>query len=311
MLSAINHQIQGIWPKKTTFTVNHIPDMAGKVVIVTGANRGIGKEIVLLEKNAKVYLAARNDGRAQKAIDDLFTLTGRKALFLKLDLSDLKAVKTAAQEFLSHETRLDVLFNNAGVMAPPKEDITADGFDLQFGINVLGHFFFTKQLLPILLRTASSSPTNTTRIVNLSSSLHAFRTTIQFDTLKDGPARRRKSVAWLYTQSKFANVVFALELARRYGKNGIVSTSVHPGAIETDLHSHMLGVARKQGKLLFANAERGALTPLYAGASAEGADFNGKYLVPWANIGAAQRDTQEQDIGTKLWDWMEEQVHDL
>ncbi|KAH7910561.1 NAD(P)-binding protein [Hygrophoropsis aurantiaca] len=314
MLSAISHQVQGIWPKKTTFTVDQIPDMSGKVVIVTGANRGIGKEIskVLLEKNAKVYIATRNIDKAKDAIEDLYRLTGRKAVFLKLDLADLKVITAAVQEFLSMETRLDILFNNAGVMATPMTETTVEGYDLQFGVNALGHFLFTKRLLPLMLRTASSSPPGTVRIVSLSSSLHAFRNGINFDTLKDGRARRKENSMWHYTQSKFAIIVIALEFARRYGEHGIVSTSVHPGVIETDLHSHILGVARKiGGKLLFANVEQGALAPLYAGASEEGAKLNGKYVIPWTTVGTASKDTQESAIGTKLWDWLEEQIQDI
>lgn len=127
-------------PPKATFFVEQIPDLTGKVAIVTGANSGIGKETakVLLAHGAKVYIAARNQAASQEAIRQLKQETGNEAIFLKLDLSDLKAIKASAKEFLSKETQLHILLNNAGVMVPSIELVTADGYDLQFGTNVLG-----------------------------------------------------------------------------------------------------------------------------------------------------------------------------
>ncbi|KAF8659670.1 hypothetical protein AX16_001811, partial [Volvariella volvacea WC 439] len=127
------------WPPASKFSVDDIPDLTGKVVIVTGGNTGIGKETVkaLLAHNAKVYLAARSQEKASQAIKDLLQETGKEAIFLKLDLSDLKSIKRSAEEFQSKEKELHILFNNAGVMFPPVSEITTDGYDLQFGTNVL------------------------------------------------------------------------------------------------------------------------------------------------------------------------------
>jgi len=132
------------FPPASHFTVKDIPDLSGKVIIVTGANTGIGKETAkaLLSHNAKVYIAARSKEKAEQAIADLKDQTGKEAIFLKLDLSDLNSVKAAAEEFQSQEKALHVLFNNAGVMMPPMDQLTTQGYDLQIGTNTLGPFYF-------------------------------------------------------------------------------------------------------------------------------------------------------------------------
>lgn len=228
------------FPSKSNFHVNDIPDLTGKVMIVTGANTGIGKETakVLLTHNAKVYVASRSQEKAEVAIKDLKDSTGKEALFLKLDLADLKSVKASAEEYLSKETTLDVLFNSAGVMFPPKDWLTTDGYDLQFGTNVLGHFYFTKLLLPTLIATAKSAPDGKARVITTSSSAHFFKG-LTFSTFKDSPARKKLSTTDLYGQSKTGNIVQAFELARRYGSEGIVSIPLNPGNIKTDLARHI------------------------------------------------------------------------
>ncbi|KIJ60944.1 hypothetical protein HYDPIDRAFT_177243 [Hydnomerulius pinastri MD-312] len=307
--TALRHQIDGLWPQKTSFTVDQIPDMSGKVVIVTGGNSGLGKETVkaLLMKNATVYIAARSPERAQSTIDELESVTGRKALYLKLNLANLREVNTAATEFLSKEQRLDILVNNAGVMLPLSDQLTEDGYDLEFGTNVMGHFAFTRKLLPLLIHTALTSPPGSVRIVNVASSMHAFTRTIDFASLTDGPARQSKRWVSLYCQSKFGLIVFAHELARRYGEKGIVAISVHPGTIDTKLHQH----TRYIGDSVFTKAELGVLTQLYAAAGPEAADLGGKYLVPWACVGEPVPATQDPELGSRLWDWMEEQIKNL
>jgi len=297
------------FPPKSRFTFNDIPDLSGKVIIVTGANTGIGKETVkaLLTHDAKVYVAARSEEKAHRAIQDLLEATGKEAHFLKLDLSDLQSIKAAAEEFTSKEKELHVLFNNAGVMWPPHELLTADGYDLQFGTNVLGHFYFTKLLLPILISTAKSSPDGHVRVVN-SSSMGHIQGRLDFNTFRDGPARKRTNTYALYYQSKFGNVVYATELARRYGDDGIISTSLNPGIIASDLTRYLNPVARFFVPLVLHSVSHGALTQLWAGTSAEAVTFNGMYLIPWARIGEPRPDTQDPEMGKALWTWLEEQV---
>ena len=136
-----------------------------------------------------------------------------------------------------------------GVMIPPVELLTADEYDLQFGTNVLGHFYFTILLLPILIETAKASPEKHVRVVTTSSSGHLFHdsTRINYDTVREDTEeqkriRRKVGTQRLYFQSKFGNVLFARELARRYGDQGIVSTSLNPGNIRTELARYMKGL---------------------------------------------------------------------
>ncbi|KAF8130188.1 hypothetical protein EV363DRAFT_1450626 [Boletus edulis] len=139
-----------LFPPAPHFTVESVPDLSGKVALITGANAGIGKETarVLLTKNAKVWIACRSVSKGEAALKELKELTGRDAHLLKLDLANLKSVKQSVEEFLQRETQLHILFNNAGVYGPPIGMVTDDGYDLQFGTHVLGHFYLTKLLLP-------------------------------------------------------------------------------------------------------------------------------------------------------------------
>ncbi|KAF9221545.1 NAD(P)-binding protein [Gyrodon lividus] len=299
-------------PPKSEFNVSDIPDLTGKVVIVTGANTGIGKETVkaLLQHNAKVYVAARDQVKSETAIQELKFSTGNEAIFLKLDLGNLKAVKLAAEEFLSKEARLDVLINNAGVMFPSIEELTADGYDLQFGTNVLAHHYLTKLLLPRLISTAKSSPDGKARVVTVSSSAHMMGS-LKFETFKDTRARKKISTYRLYAQSKYGNVVFASELDRRYKSEGIVSISLNPGNIQSDLQRHMGSISRSLMALMLYDTAHGALTQLYAGTSPTAAGLGGQYLVPWARIGPSREDAHDAKLGQALWEWCEEQVKDI
>ncbi|EGN98303.1 hypothetical protein SERLA73DRAFT_183239 [Serpula lacrymans var. lacrymans S7.3] len=300
------------FPPKSNFSVDDIPDLTGKVIIVTGANTGIGKETAkaLLSHNAKVYVAARSQEKSAEAIQDLKNMTGKEAVFLKLDLSSLKAVKAAAEEFLSKETRLHALINNAGVMMSPIDMVTEDGYDLQFGTNVLGPFYFTKLLLPALISGAKDSPDGKARVVNVSSAVHHFNG-LDFNTFKDGPARKKVYSGFLYSQSKSGTVVFASELDKRYGDQGIVSTSTHPGAIQSELQRHLPSIIQTMSSVSLYPASQGALTQLYAATSPNAVELGGKYLIPWARPGQPRKDTQDPKIGQALWEWLEEQVEDI
>ncbi|PPR04095.1 hypothetical protein CVT24_010668 [Panaeolus cyanescens] len=276
---------------------------------------GIGKETAkaLLAHNATVYLAARNENKTKQAIADLKQETGKEGIFLELDLSDLRSVKRAAEEYLRQGHDLHVLFNNAGVMGPPIDHLTKQGYDAQFGTNVLGHFYFTKLLLPALLRGAKSSPDGKARVVNTSSSTSLLVNGVDFNTFKDSPARLRYSSRTLYSQSKLGNVLFSNALARRYGDKGIVSTSLNPGNLDSEIRRHGVSWGRRMiGPLILYPSPLGALTQLWAGTSSEGATLNGKYLIPWARVGNRPNPAgYDEKLQDDLWDWMEEQVKDL
>ncbi|KAJ7609787.1 NAD(P)-binding protein [Mycena polygramma] len=278
------------FPPKSKFSVDDIPDLSGKVIIVTGANSGTGKETVkaLLQHNAKVYVAARNLASAKTAIDDLKAQTGKQAEFLEMDLADLHSVKRAVEEFTKEETQLHVLFNNGGVMAPPIEQLTAQNYDLTFGTNVLGHFYFTKLLLPTLLATAA--PGKPARVVNTASTAaELFGDDINYNTLRDSPARKKAG-----TNNN--------ELWRRYGDQGIVSVALNPGNLKSGLQRHLVGNGSSTRRHM-------TLTQLWAGTTDVGATFGGKYLIPWARVGTNPSANPASEKA--LWTWLEEQVQDI
>ncbi|KAF7374337.1 NAD(P)-binding protein [Mycena sanguinolenta] len=298
------------WPPKSQFSVDDIPDLSGQVMIVTGGNSGIGKETVkaLLQHNAKVYVAARSPANAKAAIEDLKSQTGKEAEFLQLDLADLNSIKRAVNEFNEKETQLHVLFNNGGVMGPPIEQVSAQNYDLQFGTNVLGHFYFTKLLLPTLMATAT--PGNPGRVINTSSFASEMANgNINYNTLKDGPARKKVPTMDLYSQSKFGNVVFSNELFRRYGDKGIVSVALNPGNLQTNLQRHLKGVQALIINSILYPTPYGALTQLWAGTTEEGKTLGGKYLIPWARVGTSS--STDPAAEKALWEWCEEQVESI
>ncbi|KAJ7267280.1 NAD(P)-binding protein [Mycena rebaudengoi] len=308
MGNAVPFSLRHMTPVNPTWNVDDIPDLTGKVVIVTGGNSGIGRQTVtaLLEHNAKVYMASRNREKAQAAVADIHASTGKHAIFLQLDLSDLASVRAAAKEFLSEEKELHVLYNNGGIMVPPIEEVTTSGHDLTFATNVLGHFLLTKLLLPTLITTAATA--GAARIVSLTSMTH-YVAIADYNTFTDSPARRKRKPLDLYAQSKWAIAVFAMELARRYGDQGIVSTAVNPGNLDTDISRHSHGaMAFLTNTLLVYPVEWGCIAQLWVGTSAEGTLLNGKYVGPWGKVERARPDTDDPRNGEKLWSWLEEQV---
>ncbi|OCH84298.1 NAD(P)-binding protein [Obba rivulosa] len=300
------------WPPKPAFNTSHIPDLAGRVIIVTGGNTGVGKETIkaLLEHNAKVYLAARNRDKAEAAIKELQEQTGKEAIFLQLNLGNLASVKKAAEEFLRKESELHVLFNNAGVMSPPISWLTDDGYDLQLGTNVLGHWYFTQLLIPALLAGKETSPDGHARIVTTSSSF-AYLFTVNWESFRDGPVRRKVGTQMLYAQSKFLNVVAAREFAKRYEDKGIISVSCNPGNLKTDLQRHATSFQRKVMDSILYPAPYGALTQLWGGLMPEPLKYNGEFLIPWARLGKCRREAYDGAIGERLWSYLQEQVKHL
>jgi NAD(P)-dependent dehydrogenase (short-subunit alcohol dehydrogenase family) len=238
------------------FTTADIPDMTGRTVIITGANRGIGLETAkaLTGAGAQVVLAVRNEASGRRAADTL-PGPGTKEVRL-LDLADLDSVRAFAREWSRQP--IDLLINNAGVMVPPLSR-TKDGFESQFGINHLGHFALTNLLLPDIAG----------RVVTVSSNAHRF-SGIDFDDLN---WERRKYRRWgAYSQSKLANLLFTAELQRRLTEAGskVLSMAAHPGYAATNLQfdsgSKLADFAINQiGNRFFAqDAAGGALPTLYA-----------------------------------------------
>src|SRR5258708_2754706 len=262
-----------------------IPSLTGKRVIITGANSGIGYHaaLKLARKGAQVVLACRDRQRGEDALARLHADSpGTHTELAILDLASLSSVRDFAQQELAQHRPLDILINNAGVMAPPKRLQTADGFELQFGTNVLGHFALTALLMPALEQAAAASP-DRPRVVTLASIAHK-RGQLNFDDLQ---STKTYSPMKAYQQSKLADLIFAVELDRRLraANSRVMSVAAHPGVANTNLFQvgdH--GPPEKPLRTLFGHAigifmntdAEGALPTLYA-ATAPGAEDGGYY----------------------------------
>ncbi|KZV81296.1 NAD(P)-binding protein [Exidia glandulosa HHB12029] len=303
-----------VFPPKPRWTANNIPDLSGKVYFVTGGTSGIGKETVkeLLRHNATVYVGARHPDAAEAIAKEWKQLTGNAVRVLALELGNLKSIRSAAKEFQAQERHLHVLINTAGVMQTPDDMLTSNGYDAQFGINVLGHAYLTKLLLPTLLATTDETGIKS-RVVSVSSIVHHRRARIDYDTLRGDDANRLRLSAYdRYAQSKYGVVVFANELARRHGDK-LVSVSLNPGNIKTGIrrYQNTASLHHRLSLLLLYPPELGALTQLWAATAPETADFNGKYLIPWARVGQAMPSARKPEEGERLWNWVEDQTKNV
>jgi NAD(P)-dependent dehydrogenase (short-subunit alcohol dehydrogenase family) len=219
------------------WTARDVPDQHGRIVVITGANSGIGLEAarVLAARGALLVLAGRDPGRTAAAAGQVrAAAAGAEVQTAELDLASLDSVRAAAADIGGRFDRLDLLINNAGVMFPPYQR-TKDGFELQFGTNHLGHFALTGLLLPRLLEVPGS------RVVTVSSNAHRAGR-IHFDDLMSA---RRYNRYQAYGQSKLANLMFTYELQRRLTAAGAstIATAAHPGTARTDLTRHMFSLA--------------------------------------------------------------------
>ncbi|UKT65023.1 oxidoreductase [Pedobacter mucosus] len=249
-----------MWTKKD------IPDLTGKTAIVTGANTGLGYEtaLALFEAGAKVILACRTIEKSAQTLQRLSLMPGKGAVETgQLDLSSLRSVKQFCTIFLQQHGKLDILINNAGVANLP-ESKTSEGYELQFGVNFLGHFALTGYLYPLLKVTSGS------RVVTLSSMGYEAGS-LDFENLRSekdyDPLRE-------YRQSKLANLLFSLELDRKIlaKKDRVLSIAAQPGANNTDLMRHSTAEEIAMGKKRigdFMEPAQGALSSLYAAVSDE------------------------------------------
>lgn len=255
----------------SAWTFDDIPDQTGRTAVVTGANTGIGFETAraLARKGAHVTLACRNLDKGREAVERILAETADAAVSLEqLDLSDLRNIEAFATRFKDQHERLDLLILNAGVMVPP-ESKTAQGFELQFGVNHLGHFALTGELLPLVQATEGS------RVVVVSSTA-ATRGAINFDDLN---FEKRGYAPWhAYGQSKLANQLFTLELQRRLRAAGssVLVTAAHPGWTATDLQ-RTTALVRFLNHFVAMKPPQGALPTLRAATDREasGGDYYG------------------------------------
>lgn len=290
-------------------------DLSGRVFAITGASSGLGEESAraLAARGATVAMLARQpDRNAEAAARIRASAPGADLSLHQIDLADLASVARFAEEAAGQLDRIDVLVNNAGVMCCP-EGRTADGFETQFGVNHLGHFALTAGLAPLLL--AAPGP----RVVTVSSGGHR----IADADLDDPNFETAPYDPWIaYGRSKSANAHFAAELARRFD-GGLLSFSVHPGAIATRLGRHLtpeLIEAMRQragrgrgggGGLRFKSVEAGAATQVWAATAPEAAAHNGRYLADCgpAAPGPGEADHEpwidNPDTARRLWELSE------
>jgi NAD(P)-dependent dehydrogenase (short-subunit alcohol dehydrogenase family) len=266
----------------TDWTTADIPPLTGKTAVVTGATGGLGYEtaLALAGAGADVVVTGRNDLKGRHALDGIRArFPSAKVVYETLDLASLASVTDFAARFAASHAALDLLINNAGVMALPTRQMTEDGFEMQFGTNYLGHYALTARLLPWLRR--GKQP----RVVNLSSMAHRSGA-IDFDDLQGARSYR----PWkAYSQSKLAMLMFALELQRRSDAAGwgVTSNAAHPGYARTDLMANGPGansllwqINKLLRPLVSHSAADGALPTLFAATSPD-AKGGGYYGPNW------------------------------
>jgi len=285
------------------WTAEQVPDLTGKTVLITGANSGIGFDAarVLARKGAAVTIAVRDigkgaDARARIVGED----TNADVAVMRLDLASLASVHEFAGAFRAAHPRLDLLINNAGVMVPPYAK-TADGFELQFGTNHLGHFALTGRLLDLIL------PTKGARVVNVTSSAHKMGK-LDFEDLD---WTKRKYSPWrAYGDSKIANIYFTDELDRRFKAVGVdvLSASAHPGLAVTDLKRTAGMLVSAMVRVFGQNSAMGALPTLRAAVDprTKGGEYYGpdgfQTMSGYPIVNKKSALAQNKDIARRLWD---------
>jgi NAD(P)-dependent dehydrogenase (short-subunit alcohol dehydrogenase family) len=299
---------------KKNWSLGDIPSQIGKLAVVTGATGGLGYETALglAQAGAEVILAGRNEAKGTDAVRRIVTIApGAKVQFGMVDLTSLASVAVFADGLLAEGRPIDILVNNAAVMATPTRQITDNGFELQLGTNYLSHFALTAQLLPLLVRGGQ------THVVQLSSLAHR-QGKIHFDDLQ----LERGYTPWkAYTQSKLAMLIFAFELQKRSDANGwgLMSNAAHPGYARTDIIANGPGANSVQARLhrligpLFSHSSAaGALPTLYAATAPEarprgyyGPDgfYEMKGPVAASFVAAAAKDGT---VARRLWEVSEE-----
>ncbi|MCF2446787.1 SDR family oxidoreductase [Dyadobacter sp. CY345] len=291
------------------WTAADIPQRNSGFAIITGSTEGIGYEdaLALSFSGWSVIVMGRNAEKGAEAIAGIKQTNPKaKVSFEKIDLANLSSIKALASKMISNGQAIDLLINNAGVMTPPKRLETADGFELQFGTNHIGHFALTAQLLPLLRKSPDA------RVVTVSSIANRDGV-INFDDLQ---SKSSYAPGKAYSQAKLANLMFALELQRQSDKHGwgILSIAAHPGVSRTNLlitgagRWSAAGMARTFLPFLFQPSSQGALPTLYAATSPEAK--GGQYYGPdkmsetrgFPAIAKIPRQAEDINVSLKLWE---------
>ncbi|KAK9527537.1 hypothetical protein VZT92_014090 [Zoarces viviparus] len=267
-----------------------------RTAIITGANTGIGKEtaIDLARRGAKVIMACRDMERGQAAVKEVVEISGSEhVVCMKLDLADSKSIREFAEAINKGEPKLNLLINNAGVMVCPYGK-TADGFEMQIGVNHFGHFLLTHLLIDLIKRSAPA------RIVTVSSMAHSWGS-INLEDINSEKSYDKKAA---YSQSKLANVLFTRSLAKKLEGTGVTTYSLHPGVVKTDLWRHLSGPQQFLMKMVSPftkNTSQGAQTSIYCAVEPSLEKESGGYYSDCApaSCSAAGKDDV---LAQKFWD---------
>ncbi len=272
--------------------------MRGKRILITGGNSGIGvvAAVELARLGAELVLACRDSEKTANALQTINAVAEVPAVNLPVDLMSFASVRELAGAFGERYDRLDVLINNAGTF-PTKQQMTADGYEAQFGVNHLAHFLLTNLLLDTLKASAPA------RVVTVTSKLHK-NGKLDFETFK---GFQKYNAQAAYNQSKLANVLFGVELAERLQGTGVTSNVLHPGAVATDIVRDVPWLLRKIIGLIFIAPEKGAKTTVMLASDESLADVTGKYY-DQCELAEPSALAADADLRKRLWDVSAEAV---
>lgn len=268
----------------------------GKTVIITGANTGIGKETALdlARRGTRIIMACRDMEKAEGAQKEIIAESGNENIIVKkLDLSDTKTIREFAEQINKEESQVNILINNAGIMMCPYSK-TKDGFEMQFGVNHLGHFLLVHLLIDLIKK---SSPA---RIVNVASVAHSWGT-MNFEDIN---SEKSYDSVKAYGQSKLANILFTRELAQRLEGTGVTTYALHPGIVNTELGRHLncaMKIAMQVVRPFTKSSIKGAQTSIYCAVEPELQKETGGYYSDCAPA-SSSRNATDVEVAKKLWD---------
>ena len=284
------------------------PDLTGKVAIVTGGAVGCGYRAVLtfVQKGCRVVIATRSKEKSEKAIAEIKKeIPDADVVFIPIDLADLSTVKVFADAFTKAYKKLDILILNAGVMAPEVGSKTKDGYDLQLGTNVIGHFALIQALLPIMLSTAKE--TKNVRVVHVSSAAHRNcpNPPIPWDDEAFWNSRTTYNNWIKYSSSKAGNILMALAMNDLYNDKGIISNTIHPGALNTELGRHTWLISTF-GKWFLSDAKWGGVNITCAATNPK--LTGGEYIIPWGKQYPVKKELLDENLQKATWQRLKQEI---